>query len=63
MWLWRGTEIPEEMKEHQSYESYKFTKLDHNKEEDRKLLEDYWTHIQEGELVEGAPVYDVKYFK
>ena len=48
MWLWRGTEIPEEMKEHQSYESYKFTKLDHNKEEDRKLLEDYWTHIQEG---------------
>ena len=28
--MWRGTEIPTEIKEHQSYDSYKFTKLDHN---------------------------------
>jgi len=28
VWLWRGTEVPEEWKEHPSYESFTFTKLD-----------------------------------
>ena len=63
VWLWRGTEIPAEIKDHQSYEYYKITKLDHTKEEDRKVLEEYWTNLEEGQLVEGVPVFEAKYFK
>jgi elongation factor 1-gamma len=63
VFFWRGTEIPFEVSDHQSGDYYKFTKLDHTKEEDRKLLEDYWTHLEEGQIVDGKPIYDVKYFK
>ena len=38
-WLWRGTEIPMEMKDHPSFEFHKFFKMDIAKEEDRKLIE------------------------
>lgn len=62
VWLWRGTEIPEEWKEHNSYEYFRFKKLDHTNEEDRKLLEDYWCNLDEG-LVEGRPIYEAKWFK
>ena len=34
-WLWRGTEIPFEIKDHVSYEYHFYTKIDHTKEEDR----------------------------
>jgi len=43
LWLWRGTEIPFEIKDHVSYEYHVFTKLDVSKEEDRKVVEEYWT--------------------
>jgi hypothetical protein len=36
--------------------------LDHTKEEDRKLIEEYWLGINEG-VVEGRPVYEAKWFK
>ena len=45
-WLWRGTEIPEEMREHQSFEYYTVTKLDHTKEEDRALIDQYWANLK-----------------
>lgn len=61
-WMWRGTEIPEEWKEHNSYEYFKFRKLDHTKEEDRKIVEEYWININEG-TVEGREIYEAKWFK
>lgn len=37
-WLWRGTEIPEEMKEHPSFEYHTVERLDINNEEHKKIL-------------------------
>lgn len=62
VWLWRGTEIPEEWKEHNSYEYFKFKKLDHTNEEDRKMVEEYWLNTDEG-VVQGRPVFEAKWFK
>jgi len=63
LWLWRGTEIPEEIKEHQNYEYMAIVKLDPSKESDKQLIEDYWLHITPGEVVDGMPVAEVVYFK
>jgi elongation factor 1-gamma len=43
IWMIRGQEIPEEIKEHPQYSVYQFDKL--NPQQDaatRKLIEDYW---------------------
>jgi elongation factor 1-gamma len=61
--MWRGLEIPEEWREHQSFEYHNFEKLDHNNEAHRKMLEEYWINTKEGDLVEGQPVYEAKHFK
>jgi hypothetical protein len=38
-------------------------RLDHTKEEDRKLLESYWLNIKEGDIVDGSPVAYAETFK
>jgi len=63
VWMWRGTEIPEEVKEHESYEYMTIKKLDPTQEADRKLIEDYWLHIAPGDVVDGMPVAEVVYYK
>ena len=63
--MWRGTEIPMEWKEHNSYDYFEFTKLDHANSEHKKLIEDYWTNIDgygEGP-VEGRGLWEAKWFK
>ena len=62
VWMFRGKEIPQEMKDNDLYEYITFTKLDHNKEEDRKLVHDYWTKLDENDEVEGRKCADVSYF-
>ena len=64
-WVWRGTEIPFEIKDHPSGEWYKFRKLDVlNNAEDKQLLFDYWSKMNEDEdEVEGLKARDIKYFK
>jgi len=63
--MWRGTEIAFEVKDHPSYEYHFFRKLDLHKEEDRKLVLDYWTIIDEEgtDKVEGLRPRDVRYFR
>ena len=64
VWLWRGTEIPQEMKDHPSFEYHKFTKLDHNNEADKKKVTEFWTGIEEDvSVVDGLKARTVKYFK
>lgn len=46
-WLWRGTDIPAEMKDHASYEYHQFVKIDKNNEADRKRFEEYWLNQEE----------------
>jgi len=42
VWLFRGPEVPAEMKETDDYPNYDWKKLDHKDENDRKLIEDYF---------------------
>ena len=63
VFVWRGTEIPFEIKDHVSGDYFKYTKLDHTKEEDRKLVEDYWVNLDEGIVVDGSPIYNVQYIR
>jgi len=63
LWMWRGLEIPNEVKEHDSYEYMFIDKLDSNKPEDRKLIEEYWLNLEEGQMVDGMPVAYVETFK
>ena len=62
VWMFRGLEIPQEMKDNDLYEYITFTRLDPNKEEDKKLVHDYWTKLDENDEVEGRKCADVSYF-
>ena len=62
VWMFRGKEVPQEMKDNDLYEYITFTRLDPNKEEDKKLVHDYWTKLDENDEVEGRKCADVSYF-
>ena len=62
LWMFRGLDVPQEMKDNDLYEYITFTKLDHNKKEDRDLVHDYWTKLNENDEVEGRKCADVEYF-
>lgn len=63
LWMWRGLEIPEELKQHESFDYMFINKLDTTKESDRKLIEEYWLNLEEGQMVDGMPVAYVETFK
>jgi len=63
VWMWRGTEIPQEVKDHDTYEYMFIDRLDTTKPEDRKLIEEYWLNLEEGQMVDGMPVAYVETFK
>ena len=65
VWLWRGTDILEPMKEHTQFEVYQFKKLDPLNEQDRSLIEEYWTKLDdEADLkVENRKIQVVTCFK
>jgi elongation factor 1-gamma len=63
VWVWRGDGIPFEIKDLDSFEYYKWNRLDLSKEADKKKLEAYWTNLKEGDVVEGLKVQEAKYFK
>ena len=62
VWMFRGLEVPQEMKDNDLYEYITFRKLDTNNEADRKLVHDYWTKLDENDEVEGRKCADVSYF-
>lgn len=62
-WLWRGTEVPDQLKENDYFEYITLKKLDPiNKPEDKQLVHDYWTHLDENQEVEGLKAADVVFF-
>lgn len=64
IWLWKGVEILEPLKEHTQFDIYFYTKLDVNKAEDKALITEYWTKLdEEKDVVEGRLARTVKYFK
>ena len=50
------------MKDHPSFEYYKTRKLDHTKEEDRKLAEDFWCADEEEKIL-GLRYREGRYFR
>mmetsp|Transcript_132021 Transcript_132021/g.186358 ORF Transcript_132021/g.186358 Transcript_132021/m.186358 type:complete len:199 (+) Transcript_132021:42-638(+) len=64
VWCWRGTEIPQEVKDTPSYDYHKFIKLDISKDSDREIIKQFWTGLNEDEsVVDGLTARTVKYFK
>jgi elongation factor 1-gamma len=63
VWVWRGTEAPQEIKDLDSYDYHVWRKLDLSKADDKALVSDYWTHLADGEKVEGLKIQTAKYFK
>jgi len=62
LWMFRGKEVPQEMKDNDLYEYITFRKLDPSKPEDKQLVHDYWTKLNETDEVEGRKCADVEYF-
>ena len=60
--LWRGNEIPQEIKNINCYDKMTFKKLDYNQKRDQQLVHDYWTKIGEKEKVFKKPAIDTRYF-
>ena len=60
--VWRGQEIPEEMKDVVCFKKLKFRKLNENENSDKELLSEYWTKIDEKESVCGRQAIDTRYF-
>jgi len=61
-WLFRGTEIPQEMKEVDDYEHYTWRKVDIENPADREIVNDYWAWDGKFEK-EGRVVNQGKTFK
>jgi len=51
--MWRWVWEAEFMNENESWEYWEKHRLDPSKEEDRKLIEEYWLNLNEGDTVEG----------
>ena len=62
VWMFRGLEVPFEMKDHPQFEYYKSRKLDITNEEDRKLISEFWTVKADGK-VRGLTYQEGKYHK
>ena len=62
MWMFRGKEIPQEMKDNDLYEYLTFRRIDINNPQDKQLVHDYWTKLDENDEVEGRKCADVEYF-
>ena len=60
--LWRGKDIPEEIKAINCFNKMSFRKLDCNEEKDKELVKEYWTKINENEKVFDLPAIDARYF-
>lgn len=63
IFVWRGLEKTQEIKDHPQTEYYFIEKLDSKDPKTKQLVMDYWTHLEEGQMVDGQKVQDVAYFK
>jgi elongation factor 1-gamma len=61
--LVRGQDIPQGLIDHPQFEYCKATKLDWDNDDHRKRLEDYWSNITEGTVVDGLPVQTIRSWK
>lgn len=62
VWLFRGTEIPQEMHDHPQFEYHIVRKMDPTQADDLHLLREYWAAVQ-GEQCDGKTAQLVKWHK
>ena len=62
VWLWRGEDIPKEIKENDYFKYLKIRKLNSTNEKDKKLVEEFWTKCNKGDKVDEKKVEDCNYF-
>ena len=62
VWLWRGNGIPQEMKENDYFKYMTMKKLNTDINEDRKLINDYWTKVNKGNKVDGRALATYTYY-
>jgi len=62
VFMWRGLDIPQECHEHPQFEYYKTRKMDITKDEDLKLLREFWGS-KEGGQAAGFPILTCKWQK
>lgn len=60
--MFRGKGIPQEMLDHPQFEYYQRRELDVSKEEDRKIISEFWSAKPEG-TANGLKVQECKMFK
>jgi elongation factor 1-gamma len=60
--LWRGNDIPQEIKSIHCFKKMTFKKLDSKNEKDQELVNEYWTKTDEKEKVCELPAADARYF-
>ena len=61
IWMWRGNEIPKEIKDNEYFEYMTIKKLNIKNESDKQLIRDYWTKINKGEKVDGRTLVEFSY--
>ena len=62
VWLWRGRDIPNEIKENENYDYLTIKSLDPKDKEDVELINDYWTKLNETDKVQRRYAVDCSYF-
>lgn len=60
LWMFRGTDVIQEMKGYDGFEFYKVIPL--SIEENKQLIKDYWLKVTEGDEVDGTKVAHTEYF-
>ena len=63
VWMWRGLEYPQELKDHPQFEYVKCTKLDVTNEDDRKKVYNHWTSVEGEPFEDGTMVRRMKYMR
>ena len=62
VWMWRGQDYPQELKDHPQFEYIKCRKMDvYNDEKDKQLLIDHWTNFEDEKMSDGLRIARFKY--
>jgi len=62
VWLWRGNEIPREIKENDYFKYLTVKNLKPDNNNDKQLVNEYWTKTNKGNKVDGRALADFTYF-
>ena len=62
LWLWRGNEIPKEIKENDYFKYMTIKNLKSDNNNDKQIVNEYWTKTNKNDKVEGREVTEFIYY-